>query len=240
MSASRVNWKPDFRPKTITASLLPQSHPEGSPAHRADKSVSALLSLLGSDSTLSESLSELEQAQLHTALIEPVENHHARAGMGILKDGERSTANLLSLGVGDRGADFVPQYIPCPDPNTHRTAAFGLFGWRIELCGLGPGTQPLGFDILDDAILGRGRTADIDFDPYRAADCGVSRRHALLRPTALHLFLIDLGSVNGTCINSVSLGHAATRAVEHNDVIVLGALSFALKIVDGPAFGNDG
>lgn len=234
MSVNRMNWKPGVLPKTIATSPLPQSQPEGSKANGTDESTSALPYLSDVDSTLSKSLSELEQAQLRAARIEPVNKRNTGRGTQILEDSKRTTADVLSLTADARGAAFVPQYNPRPDPNTHSNPASGLFCWRIELYGLGPGNQPMGFDILDDAVLGRGRTADIDFDPYLAAERGVSRRHALLRPTALRLFLIDLGSVNGTCINSVWLGHAATRTVEDNDVIALGAFSFALKIVDSP------
>jgi hypothetical protein len=115
-----------------------------------------------------------------------------------------------------------------------------LLRWRIELYGLGPNVAPLGIDVCGDVVLGRAATgavgtgagADIDFDltPYNAADSGVSRRHALLRPSANKLFLIDLDSTNGTRVNSVVVSGA--RGLAHNDTISLGNLTFQVKIID--------
>jgi len=110
--------------------------------------------------------------------------------------------------------------------------------WRVEIEGLGPAVEPLGLDILGDAVLGRGRVgtqpADLDLDLYGALEQGVSRRHALLRPTANHLYIIDLGSTNGTLHNGLPLGPGIARSLKHNDTVTLGRLSFTLKLIDGP------
>ena len=115
-------------------------------------------------------------------------------------------------------------------------------GWRIELLGLGAGIEPLGLDILGDAVIGRGRIADqpidLDLDPYGAVEQGVSRRHALLRPTADQLYLIDLGSTNGTMRNGESLRPGITCALSQNDLIVLGQLSFRLRIIGSLDVGS--
>jgi hypothetical protein len=112
--------------------------------------------------------------------------------------------------------------------------------WRIELEGIGPGVEPLGLDILGDAVIGRGRVGnqpvDLDLDQFGGLEQGVSRRHALLRPTANHLYIIDLGSTNGTMHNGLPLGPGITRSLKHNDSLTLGRLSFNIKIIDGPAF----
>jgi hypothetical protein len=185
------------------------------------------------DGTITKSLSELEQARFEAALIEPVqrpiEEHHPSA----LHRTEKPTVDLLYLTMGHQGQSQVQNYIPLP-------AGFGMnplpdqLGWRIELCGLGHGIRALGFDILGDVVIGRGTQVDIDLEPFGASRNGVSRRHAMLRPTSLHLHLIDLNSTNGTYFNSVQLGRAATRAIRHDDVITLGALSCAIKIVTSP------
>ena len=108
-------------------------------------------------------------------------------------------------------------------------------GLRIELLGLGPGVEPLGLDILGDAVMGRGQTGnqpvDLDLDPYGALEQGVSRRHALLRPTADQLYLIDLGSTNGTLHNGESVRPGNACALRQNDLIVLGQLSFRIRII---------
>ena len=110
--------------------------------------------------------------------------------------------------------------------------------WRIELAGLGQGAAALGLDILGDTVIGRGRVGaqpvDLDLDPYNAIDLGVSRRHALLRPTIDHLYIIDLGSTNGTMHNGLPLGPGITRPLQHNDTVTLGQLSFIIKVIEDP------
>ena len=110
--------------------------------------------------------------------------------------------------------------------------------WRVEIEGLGPGVEPTGLDIIGDAVLGRGRVgsqpADFDFDQFGALEQGVSRRHALLRPTANHLYIIDLGSTNGTLHNGLPLGPGIARSLKNSDTVTLGRLSFTVKIIDGP------
>jgi hypothetical protein len=110
--------------------------------------------------------------------------------------------------------------------------------WRIELHGVAPGVGPLGFDVVDDAIIGRNHSsqhiADIDLAPYRAIELGVSRRHAMLRPTPNKLFLLDLESTNGTQHNALTLGPGLTRALAHNDTVTFGKLSCTIHIIDSP------
>jgi hypothetical protein len=111
--------------------------------------------------------------------------------------------------------------------------------WRIELHNLGPGVTPIGLEIVGDTVLGRGKTGaqipDLDLDEYRAFDLGVSRRHALLRPTKNRLYLIDLGSTNGTLLNATPLGQGVARAISDNDIVTLGNLSFTVRVADRPA-----
>jgi pSer/pThr/pTyr-binding forkhead associated (FHA) protein len=110
--------------------------------------------------------------------------------------------------------------------------------WRIEFHGLGPSTIPLGFDIVGDTVLGRGSDSaalpDLDFDAYGASDRGVSRRHAVLRPSKNRLYLIDLGSTNGTLCNAVRITNGQAKALSHNDTITLGTLTFEVKTIATP------
>lgn len=110
--------------------------------------------------------------------------------------------------------------------------------WRIELHGLTRGADPVGIDVVGDVTLGRSVGADddpdLDLDPYNAFQMGVSRRHALLRPTRNCLYIIDLNSTNGTLYNALRIGSGVTRAIMHNDTITLGQLSFTVKIIERP------
>ncbi len=110
--------------------------------------------------------------------------------------------------------------------------------WRIEMHGLASNAEPLGLDIIGDVVLGRGESGpnapDLDLNFYDALDHGVSRRHALLRPSSNHLFIIDLGSTNGTMINAISLGAGVARPLMNDDTVTMGRLTFTLRIIDGP------
>jgi hypothetical protein len=109
-----------------------------------------------------------------------------------------------------------------------------MLRWRIEFSSIGVQSDVVGLDICGDVVLGRagGKEDDPDFDltPYQAAEKGVSRRHALLRPSANKLYLIDLESTNGSRVNSVPVTGA--KALADQDSISLGNLVFLLKIID--------
>ncbi len=128
------------------------------------------------------------------------------------------------------------RYLPVPRNPASRNAE-GI-QWRIALYGEEMSMRPLGLEICGDAILGRGgdpnTDPDVDLTPYGAATSGVSRAHALLRPTRNKLYLIDLQSTNGTRCNGVLLGRGTVHALSHNDTIGLGSLTFQVKLIEWP------
>lgn len=107
--------------------------------------------------------------------------------------------------------------------------------WLIELNGLGGGTQPVRVEIAGDTVLGVARPGqeapDFDLCPYQCSGKGVSRRHAMLRPSRNHLFIIDLQSTNGTHVNALPVGTGMAHKLSNNDTISLGALTFSVKIL---------
>jgi hypothetical protein len=111
--------------------------------------------------------------------------------------------------------------------------------WRIVLASPNSAHPLLGLEIHDDVVLGRSAPSqpppDIDLTTLDAAKQGVSRRHAMLRPTNRHLYLIDLGSTNGSYLNSVPIGAGVARPLTDYDTISLGQLHLALKIERRPA-----
>jgi predicted component of type VI protein secretion system len=70
------------------------------------------------------------------------------------------------------------------------------------------------FDVSDELVVGRVE-ADVSLD-----DEEVSRRHALVRPAASGIEILDLGSRNGTWVNGARIA-AATR-LAHGDEVRLG------------------
>lgn len=109
--------------------------------------------------------------------------------------------------------------------------------WRIELYGP-QGSKTIGLDVLGDVVLGRGTEPgclpDLDLSPYGALELGVSRRHAVLKPTSQSLYLLDLQSRNGTQYNGMPMANGLARSLQTNDVITLGTLRLLIKIIDSP------
>lgn len=110
--------------------------------------------------------------------------------------------------------------------------------WRVELHGLMAERQPVGLDILGDTVIGLGKSdgapPDLDLAAFDAARKGVSRRHALFRPTRNRLYIIDLGSTNGTKCNALPVGLGVATEVKDNDTVTLGNLTFTVRIISRP------
>ncbi len=71
---------------------------------------------------------------------------------------------------------------------------------------------------------------DVDLSPYQAYARGVSRLHAVLKRESSHIFLMDLGSSNGTFVNGKRLMPNVDHAVSNGDVIALGKLKIQILL----------
>lgn len=71
---------------------------------------------------------------------------------------------------------------------------------------------------------------DIDLSPYQAYARGVSRLHAVLKREANHVFLMDLGSSNGTFVNGKRLSPNVDHALANGDVVALGKLKIQILL----------
>lgn len=116
-------------------------------------------------------------------------------------------------------------------------APFADRPWKIILVCLDKEKEPLGLEIVGDVTFGRltdETSVDVDLNPYQADERGVSREHAMLRPTENNLILSDLGSTNGTYYegNKVMLG--SPKPIKSGSVISFGKLNFWVKVVTAP------
>ena len=146
------------------------------------------------------------------------------------------TDDTTNFGTGRfyRRMPLALTYVNLP-PDTPR--------WLVELEGTSPGFGPLRLEIAGETVIGRGRvgnlTIDLDMNEFNGAELGVSRRHAMLKPTADTLYLLDLGSLNGTQHNGLPLGPGITRPLLDGDAVTLGRLTFIVRVVEqpgGPAY----
>jgi hypothetical protein len=104
--------------------------------------------------------------------------------------------------------------------------------WRVELHFEDTSLMPLRLEIADAAILGRGHTADIPLDQYDTGGLGISRQHAMVRPSQRALFFFDLESTNGTHHNGIPVGSGTANTLALNDVIRLGRLSLTVRLIE--------
>jgi hypothetical protein len=158
-----------------------------------------------------------------------------RRGMTAPLDPEHvNTTPLVARFLKYFDIDLTDAYLVLPEQISRRRD----FHWLIDLEGLPGAVSPISIQIAGDVVLGMqrefGGKPDLDLAPYGAHLKGVSREHAVIRPTTHHLYLIDMGSRNGTCINTVQVSPAAAKELHNEDLISLGALSFRLRIKQPP------
>jgi hypothetical protein len=136
----------------------------------------------------------------------------------------------------DRTLEFHPMpYRPEP----HDPLLLGE-PWRVMLEMFQDDTRMvLGLDLYGDVILGRGQSRPghilVNLDPYHAQDLGVSREHAIIRPTPTELYVIDQGSTNGTSVNGAASGRGLATALHHEDLVRLGNLVLIIYMIERPA-----
>ncbi len=85
-------------------------------------------------------------------------------------------------------------------------------------------------------VLGRTATklsSEYDLSPYNAYTLGVSRRHAMVSYATQGYAIKDLGSANGTWVNSCRLASHSLHYVKNTDQIWLGQL-ILLAYTDSP------
>jgi hypothetical protein len=154
----------------------------------------------------------------------------------VLATSEAYAPNLGSLSFTTYPG--VDRYLRLPRNSVPKDRNIADTTWRFILVSSDPRHEPLGLEIYDDVVV--GRTAAIDKTPglnlskYDADRYGVSRRHALLRPSKYSLFLIDVGSKNGTFCNAVRLGVGTAHRIKENDVISFSKLHFKFQLVSRP------
>lgn len=169
-----------------------------------------------------------------------------RSSLTLAEDSDEVTDSTIERRAPAQKTTFAPivgaasEYVVLP-----RHLAFARPGtsplpwaWRIEIHGAPHIGAPIGLDLLGSIILGRNASgeepADLDFMVFGGAELGVSRRHALIQMTASSLYLIDLGSTNGTRFNDSVLKPGTAAPLAYGDRVALGDLGFTIKIIAHP------
>jgi 3',5'-cyclic-nucleotide phosphodiesterase len=99
----------------------------------------------------------------------------------------------------------------------------------VLILQVGSETAPLLVQIRTEIILGRspgqddGRTY-INLEPYDAELSGVSRKHAALVRNRQAVYVVDLNSTNGTCLNGERVAPGDETRLRDGDELTLGKL----------------
>lgn len=111
--------------------------------------------------------------------------------------------------------------------------------WVIELRIVGT-PSVLQVQVSQRIVVGRAdrhssQRPDIDLEPYRAYQHGVSRRHAIISARNSRVTVRDDDSSNGTYINGVRLQPQKHYRLRHSDTLTLGKMSLQVFFVVTPS-----
>ncbi len=108
--------------------------------------------------------------------------------------------------------------------------------WQVRFDLVHDSSRCVGLEVNGEVELGRDQEGPgfVSLNDYDGEALGVSRRHALLRSTETHLYILDLGSTNGTWQNGHSIGVQMPYQLTNGDLLRFGRLEFMVKIVQRP------
>jgi two-component system NtrC family sensor kinase len=143
-------------------------------------------------------------------------------------------ANEIDLAAIEPQVTFRP--IPFGDQSRERSQMV----WRVRFDLASDTSKCFGLDINGEVILGRASEGSdlIDLSSFGADEMGMSRRHVLLRPTVEKLYVIDMGSTNGTWRNGHPIGVNSPYPLVNGDTLTMGKLQFIVRIIERPKGGT--
>jgi signal transduction histidine kinase len=152
------------------------------------------------------------------------------------KNVPRPQTEKLAETITGQATEIRPEITYRPIPHSDRADGGGERPvWRLRFDLLGEERISFGLDVNDEIVFGRGRGRDlVDLTPFGAERLGVSRRQTQLRPTPTQLFVMDVGSTNGTLLNGYSVGVNTPYSVANGDILTLGALHLMVNIIERP------
>lgn len=129
------------------------------------------------------------------------------------------------------------EYRPVPAASSSLAPVALPRPWRIQL--INEAGEAIGLDVFGEAMLGRGELVrehdGVDLTRLGAKDKGVSRAHAILRPTSDSLGVVDAASTNGTFVNAERARSDAPISLADGDVLALGNLLLTVRIIRSPS-----
>lgn len=84
---------------------------------------------------------------------------------------------------------------------------------------------------LGRAVEGQSILPDVDLSAFEAFSQGVSRMHVSLRIMNGDVYVMDLGSSNGTKINGQKIVPHVEYSISHGDLVTLGRLKVQVLLI---------
>ena len=84
---------------------------------------------------------------------------------------------------------------------------------------------------LGRAIEGQSILPDVDLTPFDAFSHGVSRMHSALRIMNGEVYVMDLGSSNGTRLNGQKIVPHVDYTINNGDLVVLGKMKIQVLLI---------
>jgi hypothetical protein len=138
------------------------------------------------------------------------------------------------------GPGGEPAFTIAPEEVSERDRALAAQPpWRITLTSAADSNKLIALELHGDVTLGSSDVPDSELDinllDMEGKERSVSGQHVKLRPGKDRLFVLDLGSRNGTFSNGVPIAHSSAYALQDGDLLTLGRLHLRVKIVQRPA-----
>jgi hypothetical protein len=136
-------------------------------------------------------------------------------------------ANTTAFPERQNKMDDLPGTAPM-QPNMTSTLRARILVHIIDNGKLIPVSDKTEFTV-GRASEGQPITPDVDLGEFNAFDFGVSRLHIVVRLTGDKLTVMDLGSSNGTFVNSIRLPANSEKSISSGDIVSLG--KFRIQIL---------
>jgi signal transduction histidine kinase len=110
----------------------------------------------------------------------------------------------------------------------------GRARWWVRLERASDPSRGIDLRLTDEVILGAedGEVGIVSLNDFDARERGVSRRHVRLWPTETGLFVLDVGSTNGTRLNGCRLEPNTPHNFVDGDELSLGSLNLIVRIIE--------
>ena len=156
-----------------------------------------------------------------------------------MRPGELICANCGQV-LSGQAAGSTTRALPAAEESfAVRRAPIGSIPRHFQRVALAVKGQEVLLPVAGSVIIGRIDAAataappDVDLTPFGGADLGVSRQHIELTWKNDLVYIVDMGSTNGTLLNGQRLMSGIMRLLRDGDDLMIGHLQVRVRFVNG-------